>query len=163
MIKNKKGFIGDVPFIIAMLFLFAIVVFVGYKVFGDYNDKWQAGSADANAKQLVQDGKDRYVSLFDGIFMFVFAGLCIALFISLTQIGTRPEFFFITLILLVILIGVGALLSNTMEEVTTSSELSSEASEFSFIPFFFENLPIMVLLLGAIFLIGSYLKLRGIL
>jgi hypothetical protein len=50
-----------------------------------------------------------------------------------------------------------------MEEVTTSSELSSEASEFSFIPFFFDNLPIMVLLLGAIFLIGSYLKLRGVL
>lgn len=149
--------------ILAVLLLFSIVVVVGYKVFDSYNDKWQTQNVDSNAKALVQSSKDRYVGLFDGIFMFVFALLCVALFVSAVMIGSRPEFFFITLIILVIFIGVSASISNVYEDVSTSSNLNATSSEFSFIPFLMGELPKVTLLLGFLVMAGLYMKIKGVL
>lgn len=160
---NKRGFFGDVGLVIAILLLVAIIVMVGYKLFSSYNTKWQAMDVDQNAKNLVQDNKDRYVDLFDGIFMFVLALLCVALFISVAMIGTRPEFFFITIILLVIFIGAAALLSNVFTDVATSPQLNATSSEFEFIPFIMNELPTVVLLFGFIVIAGLYMKIRGVL
>jgi len=159
---NKKGFIGDVGLVIAVLLLLSVVVLVGYKIFTSYNEKWQDLDVDPNAKQLVADNKERYVDLFDGIFMFVFALLCMALFISAVMIGSRPEFFFITLIILVIFIGVGASVSNVYEDISTSSNLNDTSSEFSFTPFLMGELPKVVLLLGFLVMAGLYMKIKGV-
>lgn len=160
---NKKGFFGDIGLILAIILLFSIVIIVGYKVFSSYNDKWQTSNADTQAKELVQESQTRYTNLFDGIFMFVFALLVIALFISAATIGTRPEFFFITMVLLVIFIGVSALISNVYDTASTSTQLNSTSSEFSFIPFLMDELPKVTLLLGVVVIIGLYVKIRGVL
>lgn len=162
--RSKKGFLGDVGLIIAVLFLVAIVVIVSYKIFTSYNDKWQAApTIDTHAKVLVQDNKDRYTSIFDGIFMFVFALLCLGLFISATLINTRPEFFFITIIVLVFMIGGAALISNSFENASTSDQLNATSSEFSFIPFLMSQLPIVTLFLGFLVIVALYVKMRGLL
>lgn len=160
---NKKGFIGDVGLIIAIIFLVALVVIVGYKIFSSYNDKWQAApSISAEGKQLVQDSKDRYVGLFDGIFMFVFALLVVALFLSATQLNTNPAYFFITLIVLVFMIGGSAAISNSFETASTSESLNDTSNDFSFIPFLMSNLPIVTLLLGFVVLVALYVKIKGV-
>ena len=159
---NKKGFFGDIGLVIAIMLLIAVMTIIGYKVFTSYNEKWQANdSVDSNAKALVQQNKDRYVALWDGIFMFIFAMLCIALFISVAAIGTRPEFFFISLILLVIFIGGSAMISNVYEDVATSPQLNTTSSEFNFIPFIMGELPNVALLLGFLVMVGLYVKIRG--
>jgi hypothetical protein len=161
-LRGKKGF-ADLGLVLAVLLLIGITVIVGYKIFSSYNEKWQANdSVPAAAKIEVQDLKDRYVGLFDGIFMFIFALLVIALFISVAMIGTRPEFFFITIFIMVIFIGVSALLSNVYEDTATSTQLNNTTSEFTFIPFIMGELPKLTLLMGAIILIGLYVKIRGI-
>src|SRR5690348_3416217 len=109
---------------LAILLLIALFVIIGYKVFDSYNDKWQNMNVDSNAKALVQTSKDRFVGLWDGIFMFIVALLAVALFISSTMIGTRPEFFFITFILLCFFIGSSAVISNVYEDVATSPQLN---------------------------------------
>lgn len=160
---NKRGFLGDVGLIIAILMLVSIMVIVGYKVFSSYNDKWQAApSISTHSKALVQEQKDRYVGLFDGIFMFVFALLCLGLFISASMINTRPEFFFIAIVVLVFMIGGAALVSNAFETASDDAQLSNTSSEFTFIPFLMDNLPIVTLLLGFIVLVALYVKLRGL-
>lgn len=160
---NKKGFIGDVGLIIAILFLVALMVIVGYKIFSSYNEKWQAApSISTEGKQLVQDSKDRYVGLFDGIFMFVFALLVVALFLSATQLNTNPAFFFITLIILVFMIGASAVISNSFETASSSSSLNATSNEFQFIPFLMDNLPMVTLLLGFVILVALYVKIRGV-
>lgn len=159
---GNRGF-ADLGLVLAFLLIIAVTVIIGYKVFSSYNEKWQAqDSVSADAKADVQTLKDRYVSLFDGIFMLVFALLTIALFISVAYIGTRPEFFFITVIIMIMFIGVSALMSNVYDDVGTSEQLATTTSEFSFIPFIMTKLPLVTLLLGAVILIGLYVKIRGI-
>ena len=162
MKRSKKGFIGDIPLIIGFLFLFAVVIIVGYQFLSAYNTKYQAANVSQGSKDLVQSSKDRYVGLFDGIMGFVFALLVIALFVSLTLIPSNPAFFFITVILLVILIGAGAVFSNSYEQIANDSHISTTASEFTFTPFLMSNLPTVILFMGCVFIIGLYMKLRGV-
>lgn len=160
---NNRGF-ADLGLVLAILLLIGITVIVGYKIFTSYNEKWQNNSSvPATAKAEVQTLKDRYVGLFDGIFMFVFALLVIALFISVAVIGTRPEFFFITVFLMIIFIGVSALLSNIYSDVSTSEQLNNTTNEFVFIPFVMNDLPKLTLLMGTLILVGLYVKIKGIL
>ena len=160
---NNKGFLGEIGLIIAIMLLVSVVVIVGYKTFTSYNEKWQDLPVDQGAKDLVQDNKDRYVSLFDGIFMFVFAMLCIALFASVVVIDTKPAFFFITIIVLAFMIGGGAMVSNAYEDISTSNQLNNTSSEFTFIPFIMSELPKVVLMLGFLVIAGLYMKMKGIL
>lgn len=160
--KNRRGFIGDIPLLIGVLFLVAVLIIVGYHFYTSFNDQYQASDADAQSKALLQTNKDRYVSLFDGIFGFVFALLMIALFISVTQIPSNPAFFFITVILIVVLIGGAAIFSNAYEDISTDTNINSTSSEFTFVPYLMGNLPIVVLFMGVIFMIGLYMKLRGV-
>jgi len=158
---SKKGF-QDLGLVLAILLLLAIMILIGYKIFTNYNTMWQQQpSITSNAKAQVQTLKDRYVGLFDGIFMFIFAFLVIALFISVALIGTRPEFFFITIVLLIIFIGVSALLSNVYNDISTNSSINDTSSEFTFIPFIMGKLPIVTLLLGTVILAGLYAKIKG--
>lgn len=160
--NNKKGFLGDVGLFIAIFMLVSLMIIVGYKIFSSYNDKWQAKPDIAQeSKDIVQEEKDRYVGLFDGIFMFVFALLCLGLFISANLINTRPEFFFIAVIVLTFMIGGAAVISNTFETASTSNQLNATSSEFTFIPFLMSNLPVVTLLLGFIVMVALYVKMKG--
>lgn len=158
---KKKGF-ADIGLVMALLLLIAIFALVGFKVFSSYNDKWQQLDVSNDSKTYIQEQEDRYPSLFDGIFMLVFALLVVALFISVTQIGTRPEFFFITIVVLVFFIGASALLGNAFEDISEGEQLNDSSDEFNFIPFIMGNLPIVTLGLGVVVIGGLYLKIKGL-
>lgn len=163
MKNNRKGFLGDIGLILAILMIVSLMVIVGYKIFSSYNDKWQAAPSISNqSKTLVQDSKDRYVSLFDGIFMFVFALLIVGLFISASLINTRPEFFFIALVVAVFMIGGSAVISNSFEAASDSQHLNNTSSEFTFIPFLMDNLPIITLLMVFVVMVALYVKMKGL-
>jgi hypothetical protein len=158
---NNRGFFGDVPFIIGILLLLAIVVIVSYKVFTNINTDWQGkDDVSTESKLRMQTLKDRYTGLWDGIFMLVAGLLCLALVFSVSQIGTRPEFFFITIILLVFILGAAALTSNVYEQISTSDELNETSSEFTFIPYFTMSMPKIALLLVFLLVVGLYMKAR---
>lgn len=162
--RGKKGFIGDLGLVMAVLFIIALVVIIGYKIFDSYNDKWQTQTSVSNeSKVYIQETHDRYVGLWDGIFMFVFALLTIALFVSATQLGTRPEFFFITLIVLVFMIGASAVISNSYETISTNDSINSTSSQFEFIPFIMINMPYVVLMFGFVIMMALFIKIRGFL
>jgi len=160
---NKRGaFMSDIGIVLAVMLLFSIVIVVGYKVFTSYNDKWQLNpSIDTDSKAIVDTLHTRYVGLFDGIFMFVFALLAVMLFVSSAFIGTRPEFFFITVILAIFVIGISAVMSNVYNDVASNEQLNTSSSQFNFIPFIMDNLPSVALLFSAIVMVGLYVKIKG--
>lgn len=160
---NKRGaFLSDIGIVLAVMLLFSITIIVGYKVFTNYNDKWQANpEIDVNSKVLVGDLQSRYVGLFDGIFVFVFVLMAIMLFVSSMMIGTNPAFFFVVLFLTVFLIGVSAIMSNVYEDVATSDQMNTTSSSFSSIPYIMDNLPKIALMLAVITMIGLFVKIRG--
>lgn len=159
---NKRGAFGsDIGLVLAILLLFGVIVIVGYKIFSDYNDEWQAkDDVSTQSKEIVGTLQGRYVNLFDGIFLFIFAGLGIALLISSVTIGTRPEFFFATLILTVIFVGISAVLSNVYSDVSTNPELNTTSQEFNVIPYLLGNLPMVTLVFAFLVMIGLYVKVK---
>jgi len=160
--NKKAAFLSDIGIVLAVMLLFSITIIVGYKVFTNYNDKWQANpNIDTNSKVIVGDLQGRYVGLFDGIFVFVFVLMAVMLFVSSMMIGTNPAFFFVVLFLTVFLIGVSAIMSNVYTDVATSEQMNTTSSTFSSIPYIMDNLPKIALMLAVITMIGLFVKIRG--
>lgn len=160
---NKKGFIGDAAFVIVVLFVLGLVAVVGFQVFGELNDSIQAKEGFSNeSKALLQTNYDAYAPLWDGIVAFGMALLGIALILSTAAIGTRPEFFFLTILVGMLLIGGVAMLSNVWAEATTTGPLAGAASSFTFTNLLFDNYALIALLFVALLTIGLFVKARGL-
>jgi flagellar biosynthesis protein FlhB len=159
---NKKGFIGDVPFIVALLVVIGIIWIVGSSVFDSLNTSLQGSDVLTNdSKATISTLETRYVSVFDGVFLLVFGLLALGLVLSTAMLGTRPEFFFIVIIVSMLFIGAAAALSNVFDSVASSSA-GSTVSEFTYIPLIMNNLVVITLFLVALLLAGLYVKARGI-
>lgn len=160
---NKKGFLGDVAFIIAILFALGLTVFVMSKVLGSYNDSWQANTAiDSTSKQLVNDSNNRYAPVWDGTFMLVFGLLGVFLVLSVVTLASRPEFFPVVVIVMIFLIGAAGLISNAFSTVTNSTDFTNQTSAFSFTTYIMGNLPVLTLFMCGLLIIGFFMKIRGI-
>lgn len=159
---NRHGFVGDAAYVVAVLFAVALVVVIGIKLFDSWNVAYQDTDASVEAKAISQELNDRYASLWDGIFMLVFGMFAIAMVVSVAALGTSPEFFFITIIVGFFILGGAAALSNTFLDATNTPELSSSASQLTFIPLVMNNLAEVALFLLALLLVGLFVKARGI-
>ena len=159
---NKKGFVGDLSFLIVVFFVFVItIIAVGY-MFNAVNDEFQASDGiSAEGKEITGELEGKYVSVWDGIALTTFALFAVALLLSVVTIGTRPEFFFLVVIIGIFLLGIAALFANVYSSVT-STELSTITAEFTYIPLIMSNFVNIVLFLIAILLVGLYVKLRGL-
>lgn len=159
---NRKGFIGDVAFVVAILLVAGMVFIVMAKVLTDINDDFQAGDTLSNeSKNLSGTLTSRYTGLFDGIFAVVFGLLGVGLIVSVALLGSRPEFFFITIIVGFIVIGLAAMISNVFDSFANSS-ISATAASFTYIPLIMNNLVEITLFLVAALVAGLYIKARGI-
>lgn len=160
---NRRGYIGNIAFVIAILFVLAITVFVMSKIFNSYNTQWQANpSIDNDSKELVQSNVDRYAPVWDGTFIFVFVLLAVFIVLSVSSLASRPEFFFVVVILLVFVVGGAGLVSNAFTSVSNSTEFTNQTEDFTYTNFIMNNLATLTLLLGVILVIGLFMRVRGI-
>ncbi len=160
--NKKRGFVGDIAVVIGLLFAFALIVVVAWKVFDSYNDNYQTTDASTEAKASVNSNAGRFVAVFDGMFLFILFGLATALFLSTSYIDTRPEFFFITLVASVIFVGLAAAVSNAYESFSDSPALANSTADFSIVPSVMDRLPLIVIVLVVATLMGLYFKSRSV-
>lgn len=158
--RGRKGFLGDGAYIIGVAFLITLVFIVGGKVLSDFNTEWQGADVSNGSQELVSGLDARYASLFDGIFAFFIGIMSLALVISTAMLGTRPEFFFIVVILSIFLIGAAALVSNAYDSF--ADDFGNEESRYTYIPLVMNNLVEVTLLLISLLVIGLFVKARGI-
>jgi len=159
-LKSKRGSLLDMFWLLVVTFAFAIIVVVGWMVMGNVNAEFQSELNNAQAKTMMQDSSDRYVDLFDGIFLFVFFGTFLATLIGSLFLDTHPAFFIVSLLLLVILCVVAAVLANAYAELAVSDGLGTEASDFTFIPFIMEHLVHIIIFMVCSISIALYSKSR---
>lgn len=159
---KKRGFVGDIAVVIGLLFTFALVVVIAWKVFDSYNTNYQTTDASTEAKASVNDNAGRYVTVFDSMFLFILFGLSVALFLSTSYIDTRPEFFFVTLIASVIFVGLAAAVSNAYESFSDSPGLANSTADFSIVPSVMDRLPLVVIVFVVAVLMGLYFKSRSV-
>lgn len=95
------------------------------------------------------------------IWMIIFGGLMLGLFVTAWFIPSHPIFVPVFAILLVATIIVAIPLSNAYESLSQKSELTTAASQQSLIGFFMLKLPYVAFVVGIVILIVSYAKPSG--
>lgn len=151
----------DVMFIPIFMFILAISILVAYLILTNINTNFQALDADqmpSNAKSVVSEQKDSFVSLWDGIFAFLFIGLSMGAIIGAFLIDTHPIFMVLSIIMLVSFIIVGAVLANAYYEVESADSFLAFAEEFRAMHYMMNHLALYVLIEGILIMLALYTR-----
>lgn len=156
---NRKAFNGDVSLLMVFVFVIGLVAVAGGRVMSRLNESLSGGPVSVEGVSMFAELTARYPLVFDGAVMLVFGLFAITLLVSTAALGSRPEFFFITVFVGMFFVGMAAVLSNVFGEFF--SQMAVEG-QFRFIPLLMNNLVEAVLLLLAMLVFGLFVKIRGV-
>jgi hypothetical protein len=157
--QNKKGFVGDIIFILVFIFITVISIAAGYMIYHNYTDSIanvQAFNTSENANITAMAFTT--LNSFDYSFIFIVVGLVILTIISTFSIQTHPIFFFISSLLLVIAVIFAGVFANVFEIIMGKAAFSGASAQYVVITYFMDHLPTMMLIIGAILLIILFAK-----
>jgi len=159
---NKKGDITGVFYLVIMISAFAIfLLIVGYIVPQITTPlKNQIGISE-NINNSISTSANIAKHTLPTIWLFLFAGLLLGLFITAYFINTHPIFVPFFIIFLVGAIIVAVPLSNAYEALSANATLSSTATEQSAIGFIITKLPLVTFIIGLIIMIVTFAKSGG--
>lgn len=160
--KNNKGFTGVVILILVALFIVALVsVVVGF-FFGEMNTMIQTDDDLGNtSKEIVSDLNDRYDNTMDGAFITILGLLFLVGMIAGWVSNDNPYTLIIAIIVMVFILLIAAVMSNTWEEYTDDAELGSYSSNLTITNFVMNNfLAVAVGMIGAIITV-MYMRRTG--
>ena len=159
---KKKGTIADLFYVVVVLFTLFIILITSYKVFDDITIEMNASRNDGmmsdQSIDMMTSNKDRYITIFDYAFLFIFGGLQLALLISAFWIRTHPMYFVVALILIALLAFVTFQISNIADEFGMDSDYVGIYEEFNIMRYIMRNLPILEIIFGFVTLIVLYMK-----
>lgn len=160
--KNKKAnAIIDSIFVIVGLVVFAIIIGLGYFIFGETNTELQADAdLSAESKDLMTTQYDTYPQLFDGIFIFTLVGLWIMVIIFSFMIDTHPIFLVLSIILLVAVLIISAILANTSVAVLEDSSFGTGSTNFPMMMFILKHMVETIMAIAFSILIALFAKSR---
>ena len=147
-----------------MLFVTAICIIVGYLVLDNVKDGLNDMPSDTINKTLVgglmQSGQNSF-SLFDYLFIFLIAGASISLLISAYYVNTNPVYFWVSVIMLLVLILVAVGINNAYDAMSTSDQLGSTMAEFPIIQFFMDHIALYCTIMTLAGIVVFYSKRGG--
>lgn len=156
---KKKASLLDNFFLVIILLVSATTIILVFTMFSKINDKIQESpDISIQGKEIMQNGNNKFVGLFDGLFLVVFVTMAIAAIIFASQINTSPLFFPLAIIMYILLIIVSAIVGNVFYKIVADPTLNPYALEFTIIPFFFNN--IVKIMLGLAILMGIVMYAR---
>jgi len=152
-----KGTVGDLFFLAVFLLLIGFSIWIGTllkdKIFPIISSK---SSESAEVITKVQTNWD---SVFDSLFFFVTIGVGISSVVLAAMIDTHPMFFFISIVMLVILLLIVPTFSNVFRTFASSESFSGFETRFPFTVFIFQHYPLIFLGFGILISIVLYGKL----
>jgi len=154
----KKGNVFlDTITVSVMLVIFGLFVFLGYIILDGFNEDFQADAdMSVEAKEKLQTLEDSYPKTMDYLFLTFLVLFWISAIISSFAIDTHPIFFVLSIILLIIVLIVGAELSNSYQELAEESFFQAEV--FPIINWVLSNLVIMIVFIAISIIIALYAK-----
>jgi len=155
---HKKGSPTDLAFIIVFIFMFAVGSILGVYVFRSINAS-SPFSSSTEAQNIMDNWDDKSI-LFDRMALFLMVGMAIAGILASFLTRTHPAFLFIGILIWIIMMILSVVFSNAYEEISTP--LASETSDFVVSSFIMNNLPLFILIYGALLLIIFYSANRDI-
>ena len=160
--KNKKGFLGDIVYIGIFMFVFAVMILVGYLMLTNINTNFQASDdISTQAKTMLNTQETRYTNVWDGIFAFIFIGLSIAAIISAFLIDTHPIFFILSLLFIAFFIIAFAILANAYYTLESADAFIGFAEDFVAMHYIMNHLAHYIVIEGFLISLALYAKARS--
>lgn len=158
---KKKGVIQDLGTILVFGFMFALAVVIIYIVLKNVETGLQdAGSDMEEGANRFSNFMNLYVPLFDMAFVTLLIGLTMAGMIGLFILDSHPVLFIASAIGLVIILVIAAALANAYSDFAVSEGIAEYESDFTFIPLMMSNFVQTLLVIGGLFAIALYAKIR---
>lgn len=158
----KKGNIGTYAIlsilIIIGIFVFGFISIAGYGMFKDIKDEVYIELEYNVSKTNLQESYDRFPSMLDGAFIFLFLGLVIASVASAFMSDNSPIFFVFMLLFNVSLIIISLFLGDVFEEFMTDITMTTAAGEFAATSFIMGNMLTMSIMITFFMLIAYFAK-----
>lgn len=158
---KKKASIEDIFYAVIVFFILGITILLGWVFYGKLNTEFQNNpDFSTSGKTIIQDNADKYVDIFDGIFLVVVVVLAFGILFLAYNIQTTPIFYPIILILFVALVFVSAVVGNTYYDIASNPKISEYADDFTIMPFLFNHFVETMIAFGFLVAIVMYARIR---
>ena len=142
---NKKASLLDIFPIMIILFMTVLVLIISYLVWTRI-DTSEIFYDDVPANESMKQTQ-RALLAYDNLTLMIFIMMSAVTIVIASQIEINREWFFISLIILIIAVIVAVIISNAYEDVRTSEQLTEAASNFPKTNFLLDKLPIYIILM----------------
>jgi len=163
VLRNRKGSITDLPYIMAGIFGFAITVVLISLLVYHTDDRFQDISViDSRAKDASEDMSTGFPDMMNGAIVFVFFVLCVISLVLASLVEHHPAFLIFYILEWVLLVVVGAGIANAYQAVIEHEALSVISSSFTLSTSFFRFFPFVVAIMGMLLAIIMYKARRAV-
>lgn len=157
-----KGSISDVLVAAILLFIFALTTVIGFVVYREAAAAMASGISLNTEAQSVLDSGGFALKILDYGFLFVFIGLIAAVVISGMYIDSNPVFFIFAVLVLAIYVIISVPFANAYSVFANSTaNVQYAITQYPIITFIVSNMPLIVVMIGALFFLAIYGKSRG--
>ena len=161
---NKKGSIQDIIFIATVMFFFAIVILIGFKVNDELKNKFEENemqdsfepSAAIRINATFAQTNGMFTGVLDNSFLFLVIGLSGMAFVMAGLVRIHPIFFVFYIIILTIVIFLCGIFSTVYNQIASQPEFATLAAELTFIHHIMTYLPLFIGVMGVILSIVMY-------
>ena len=127
-LSKKAGIESIFFFIVTMLGLAIFIIIVAYTIPQITDGLKETELNDSSAVRSIFAESDKTIDKLDPVFLIIFSGLIISIFIISFMIDSHLIFIPVYILLLVFAIIIGAITSNVYEEFTANADLATVAA-----------------------------------
>lgn len=148
----------DLIFVIVALLVVSVAALFSNVLITDFQEQTQ--DVLTNRSNNITATGVAVVENFDYAILFLFGGVIVALIISAFLIPTHPVFFVISLLVFIMVLLIVPQISNLFEAISEEDKMSDAVTDYTMTQSLWDNMPIIILCVGAILFIVMYSK-RG--
>jgi hypothetical protein len=154
---NKKGSIGDIFLIMALLLVFSMSLLIGYKITNSFNTNIQADATmPAEAKTASTTLVGYYPGALDNVFLLFTIGICMVTLVLAALVRVHPMFLILFIISWILSIFIAAVQSNIYQTMAADPQLATEAGNMVIMSQVMNYLPLFIGVFGAILAVVMY-------
>lgn len=162
LVKNRgrmKGTVLDLFVLMLVLMIFSLSSIFGYYLLTQYKDTtMQYAAINTTPSQGILDSGLATLGYMDETAVFVLLGLSLSIIIGGFYLNLHPVVMGMSIFILVFVLLVSGILSNTMLEFFNVDTLSETVSHFPTTRFLWNNMPMIILAIGAILIIVMHAR-----
>jgi len=158
----KKGnAIMDTIMFFIVIFVLAMIGLISLKFYTEVNTELQSDAdLSADAKKVSGNLHSNFPGILEGIFITAVVLLWILVLVASFLIDAHPVLWGVSMILLIFLVFVGAVLSNTYNDMTTDAEFSIISTELPMTNWLITRLPFVILVIGTSIIMVLFAKVK---